>query len=322
MIPVYSDGVRIVSLIASATEAVHALGLGQYQVGRSHECDFPKTVRSLPVCTRPVIPVDGDSAEIDRLVRSRLASAASIYEVDAGVIASLKPTHIITQTQCEVCAVSREDVERALRDQTSVGAKIVSLEPYSVADIWKDILRVAEACDCSGRGEELVESLQSELILIHNFAHRSSWQPRVAALEWLEPLMCAGNWMPELIAMANAVPVFGSAGKHSPYLSWEELVEADPDVIISMPCGFDIARTRTEMRWLTSRPEWQRLKAVRTGQVYLCDGNQYMNRPGPRIIESLQILCEILHHKLFPASFESSGWQQMEATAAKAPSAH
>ena len=142
MIPVYSDGVRIVSLIASATEAVHALGLGQYQVGRSHECDFPKTVRSLPVCTRPVIPVDGDSAEIDRLVKSRLASAASIYEVDAGVIASLKPTHIITQTQCEVCAVSREDVERALRDQTSVDAKIVSLEPYSVADIWKDILRV------------------------------------------------------------------------------------------------------------------------------------------------------------------------------------
>ena len=193
-----------------------------------------------------------------------------------------------------------------------MGAKIVSLEPYSVADIWKDILRVAEACDCSGRGEELVESLQSELILIHNFAHRSSWQPRVAALEWLEPLMCAGNWMPELIAMANAVPVFGSAGKHSPYLSWEDLVEADPDVIISMPCGFDIARTRTEMRWLTSRPEWQRLKAVRTGQVYLCDGNQYMAARSTHL-ESLQILClKFYITSFFPHRLKvrvGSGWK-------------
>ncbi len=321
-VPVYSGEVRIVPLIASATEIVHALGLGKYQVGRSHECDFPKSVQRLPVCTRPVIPVDGDSAEIDRLVTSRVAAAASIYEVDAGAIASLNPTHIITQTQCKVCAVSREDVEHALRDQTTVDARIISLEPYSLADIWADVLRVAEACDCSAKGEELVESLQSELILIHNFAHRSSWQPRVAALEWLEPLMCAGNWMPELIAMANAVPVFGSAGEHSPYLAWGDLVAADPDVIISMPCGFDIARTRAEMRWLTSRPDWERLKAVRTGQVYLCDGNQYMNRPGPRIIESFQILCEILHHKLFPATFEGTGWQRMDTLPAKVLSAH
>ena len=321
-VPIYSSEVRIVPLIASATEVVHALGLGEHQVGRSHECDFPKAVQKLPVCTRPAIPVDGDSAEIDRLVKSRVAAAASVYEVDSDMIASLNPTHIITQTQCKVCAVSREDVERALRDRTSVDARIVSLEPYSLADIWKDVLRVAEACGCSTRGEELVESLQSELILIHNFAHRSSWRPRVVALEWLEPLMCSGNWMPELIAMANAVPVLGSAGEHTPYVAWEELVAADPDVIICMPCGFDIARTRTEMHWLTSRPNWEHLKAVRTGQIYLCDGNQYMNRPGPRIIESLQILCEILHHKLFPATFEGTGWERMETPPAKALSAH
>lgn len=312
---------RIVPLIASATEIVHVLGLGEHQVGRSHECDFPKSVQRLPVCTRPTIPVDGDSAEIDRSVKSQLSAAASIYEVDAGVIAGLNPTHIITQTQCKVCAVSREDVERALRNQISVNAKIISLEPYSLADIWKDVLRVAAECGCLARGEEVVESFQSEMILIHNFAHRSSWRPRVAALEWLEPLMCAGNWVPELIAMANATAVFGSAGEHSPYLAWDDLVAADPDVIISMPCGFDIARTRTEMRWLTSRPEWSGLKAVRTGQVYLCDGNQYMNRPGPRIVESLQILCEILHRKLFPATFEGTGWERMETVAAKALSA-
>ena len=301
---------RIVSLIASATEIVHALGLGPALVGRSHECDFPNDVRALPVCTTPSFPVTGNSADIDARVKERLANALSVYEVFEDVLERLQPTHIVTQTQCQVCAVSLEDVERALAGSISSRPKLVALEPNALDDIWKDINRVASACGVESKGEEVVTVLRREMAHISTQACGDRRRPRVACIEWHEPLMAAGNWLPELVELANAENLFGKAGIHSPWMIWDELVAADPDVIISMPCGFDLERTRQEMYWLTDRPGWSELRAVQSGEAYLADGNQYLNRPGPRIVESLEILAEILHPDAFEPRLEGAGWER------------
>ena len=286
---------RIVSLIASATEIVHALGQFESLVGRSHECDFPAAVAGLPVCTRPAIPVSGDSREIDNLVKDRLRAAISIYEVFPDVLERLQPTHIITQTQCEVCAVSLKDVEVALASGLSSNPRIVPLHPNSLADVWDDIRRVAGALEIAGHGEAVVEELKARMCDISRRALSDRTRPTVACIEWLEPLMSAGNWVPELVEMAGGVNLSGEPGKHSPWMSCEQLVAAEPDVIVIMPCGWDQARTQPEMHWLTDRPEWTQLRAVRSGRVHLTDGNQYFNRPGPRLVESLEILVNILH---------------------------
>ena len=302
---------RIVSLIASATEIVHVLGLTAQQVGRSHECDFPDQIHCLPICTRPSFPTEGSSAELDRLVKDRVGNALSVYEVFEDVIEQLQPTHILTQTQCRVCAVSLEDVERALVGWVSSRPKLVALEPNALADIWRDIQSVAFACGVSERGEQTVRMLQKRMSEIAAKAGQAGHRPRVACIEWHEPLMAAGNWVPELVEMAAAENLFGEAGLHSPWMTWEKLQSADPDVIITMPCGLDLKRTRQEMYWLTERPEWQKLRAVENGQVYLVDGNQYMNRPGPRVVESLQILAEIVHPEIFEPQLRGTAWEQM-----------
>jgi iron complex transport system substrate-binding protein len=301
---------RLLPLISSATEIVDALGLGEFQVGRSHECDYPPTVTALPACTRPAIPVCGSSQEVDRRVKDRVASAVSVYEVDSALVASLRPTHIFTQTQCKVCAVSLEDVERALQNQTGTDARVVALEPYALDDVWQDIRRVASACDCEQRGNALIATLQSRMHCIQERAQGSSARPTVAALEWLEPLMAGGNWVPELIEMAGGRNLFGTAGQHAPWMSWQQLLDADPGVIVALPCGFDLKRTREEMHWLSNRSEWNALRAVRSGRVFLCDGNQFMNRPGPRLVESLQIFAEIFHPDLFAPALEYVGWEK------------
>jgi iron complex transport system substrate-binding protein len=300
---------RIVSLIASASEIVDSLGLTCYQVGRSHECDFPPEILSLPVCTAPAFPTDGSSAEIDQRVKQRVADALSVYEVSRELLDALQPTHVITQTQCRVCAVSLEDVERALTGWVTSRPKLVALEPNALADVWSDIQRVASACGVAERGDQVVGSLQSQMRRISERARASDRRPRVACIEWHEPLMAAGNWVPELVEMAGGVNLFGEPGLHSPWMTWRELADADPDVIITMPCGFDLNRTGAEMYWLTDRPEWLKLRAVETGQVYLADGNQYFNRPGPRLVDSLQILAEILHPEMFEPTFASKAWQ-------------
>jgi iron complex transport system substrate-binding protein len=300
---------RIVSLMASASEIVASLGLSRYQVGRSHECDFPPEILTLPICTTPAFPTDGTSAEIDQRVKQRVADALSVYEVSRDVLDALQPTHVITQTQCRVCAVSLEDVERALTGWVTSRPKLVALEPNALADVWSDIRRVADSCGVPDHGEEVVRKLEGEMRRISEQACASDHRPRVACIEWHEPLMAAGNWVPELVEMAGAVNLFGQAGLHSPWMTWQQLMDADPDVIISMPCGFDLARTNAEMYWLTDRPEWRKLRAVETGQVYLADGNQYFNRPGPRLVESLQILAEILHPEKFEPALEGAAWR-------------
>ena len=294
---------RIVSLIASATEIVHALDLGPFQVGRSHECDFPAEVHSLPVCTQPGFSLDGSSADIDRRVKEKLATALSVYEVFADILDRLAPTHILTQTQCEVCAVSLKDVERAVSAMVSSHPKLVSLQPNALADIWDDIRRVADACEMSGRGVALIAGLQERMRSISCLA-RSGRRKRVACIEWQQPLMAAGNWVPELVEMAGGENLFGTAGAHSPWMDFDHLVAADPDVIVVTPCGYDLERTRAEMYWLTQNPLWKKLRA----EVYLADGNQFMNRPGPRVVESLQIFAEILHPDVFAPNLAGTGW--------------
>jgi iron complex transport system substrate-binding protein len=300
---------RIVPLIASASEILAALDLTGNQVGRSHECDSPPEILRLPICTSPAFPTGGSSAEIDRCVKERVANALSVYEVSREILDALQPTHVITQTQCRVCAVSLEDVERALTGWISSRPKLIALEPNALGDIWSDIQRVAVSCGVPERGEKVVGELQTRMREISVRACHSTWRPRVACIEWHEPLMAAGNWVPELVEMAGAVNLFGRAAAHSPWMGWDQLAGADPDVIISMPCGFDLARTRAEMYWLTDRPEWRELRAVQTGQVYLADGNQYFNRPGPRIVESLEILAEILHPAAFEPAHQGLAWR-------------
>jgi iron complex transport system substrate-binding protein len=277
----------IVSLISSATEMVDALGASSLLVGRSHECDYPPSVRALPSCTRPLIDVDADSREIDRQVKNSARSALSIYEVFDDVLERLQPTHILTQVQCDVCAVSLRDVERSIASRLASAPRLVALNPASLADIWDDFRRVGEAVGVDA--EPVIRELQSRMTPVHR-----PDRPTVACIEWIEPLMAAGNWTPELIDLAGGIDIFGKAGIHSPWITWEELLARDPDVIIVAPCGFDLARTRAEMHWLTERPEFACLKAVQTGRLFLADGNQYFNRPGPRIVETLQMIRQML----------------------------
>jgi iron complex transport system substrate-binding protein len=307
---------RIVSLISSATEIVHALGQIGNLVGRSHECDYPGEVLALPVCTAPRFAVDGSSREIDQLVKATLKNALSVYDVFDDVLERLQPTHILTQTQCEVCAVSLKDVERSVAARLASKPEIVSLQPNSLADVWEDIRRVANSLGIPASGKAVVEALSSKMDCIAGHGRKQSRHPRVACLEWLEPLMAAGNWTPELIEMAGAANLFGESGKHSPWMDWDDLVRADPDVIIAAPCGFDLPRTRSEMYWLTARPGWADLYAVRNRRVYVADGNQYFNRPGPRLVETLQMIAEMAYPETVEPAFQGVGWERLDTTEA------
>jgi iron complex transport system substrate-binding protein len=285
---------RIVSLISSATEIICSLGLGDSLVGRSHECDFPEWVKSLPVCTEPKFDVTGSSADIDRRVKQTLRDSVSVYRVFPEMLNDLRPDVIVTQSQCDVCAVSLRDVEAALCHIVASRPKVVSLEPNSLADVWADIRRVADAADVRNRGEALVAEMQARMQAISERANHWGRKPTVACIEWIDPLMAAGNWMPELVEMAGGVNLFGEAGKHSPWMTWEDLLKRDPDVIVVMPCGFDLPRTKSELPALVNRLEWPSLRAVRTGRVFVCDGNSYFNRPGPRLVDALEMLAEAI----------------------------
>jgi len=277
----------IVSLISSATEIVDALGATGLLVGRSHECDYPPAVRALPSCTRPLIDVDADSRAIDEQVKNSTRNALSIYEVFDDVLERLQPTHILTQVQCDVCAVSLRDVERSIASRLASAPRLVALNPASLADIWDDFRHVGEAAGVSA--EPVIGELQGRMTPVHR-----PHPPTVACIEWIEPLMAAGNWTPELIDLAGGIDVFGKPGIHSPWITWEQLLARDPDVIIVAPCGFDLARTHGEMHWLTERSDFGLLKAVRTGRLYLADGNRFFNRPGPRIVETLGMIGQMI----------------------------
>jgi iron complex transport system substrate-binding protein len=308
---------RIVSLIASSTEIVHALGMGEYMVGRSHECDYPGSIKKLPVCTGPKFQTDGSSYEIDQRVKAIVQESLSVYKVYADVLEELKPSHIITQAQCEVCAVSLKDVEDAACHLISSQPLIVSLQPDCLEDIWTDIRKVAEALNISKHGEDVISGLKQRIEEIEKQAKtvvsQSKRKPTVAVIEWIEPLMAAGNWMPELVELAGGENLFGEAGKHSPWMKWNDVVEKDPDVIIVTPCGFDNERTLKEMHLIAQQSQYQNLKAVKNKCVYVADGNQYFNRPGPRVVESLEMMAEMIHPESFNFGHQGTGWIKYKA---------
>ena len=299
---------RIVSLIASATEIVYGLGFEDELVGRSHECDYPESVARLPACSTSKVKIEAASRAIDDQVRTIVSEGLSVYRVDPDLLNRLAPTMVITQTQCEVCAVSLKDVEEAVCELVTSQPAIVSLEPMSLSDVWKDIRRVASALGDPERGDHLVTRLTARLQAIRAWSKPARNRPTIACIEWIDPLMSAANWMPELVSCAGGTNLFGEAGKHSGYFDFDQLAAADPDVIAILPCGFDIERTCREMPPLVSHPGWTQLAAVRNGRVFVTDGNQYFNRPGPRVVESAEILAEILHPELFDFGHRGRGW--------------
>ena len=298
---------RVLSLIASSTEIIHSLGCGDKLIGRSHECDYPPSVVDLPYCTEPRFNIEGSSLEIDNRVKSILQEALSVYRIDEQKLIELSPDLIVTQSQCDVCAVSLSDVEEAISKILDNKPHILSLEPNKLSDIWNDIQKVATALDVKEKGDALVSAMRERINtltrMVDNLRRKS-----VACIEWLEPLMAAGNWIPELVGIAGGENMFGIKGQHSPWMEFEDLIDKDPDIIIIMPCGYDIKKSKEEMEALKKLPHWIKLKAVKDGEVYLTDGNQYFNRPGPRLVESLEILIEIIHLGKFDFGHKDIGW--------------
>lgn len=303
---------RVVSLIASGTEIVHGIGRGDWLVGRSHECDYPAEVNQLPQITEPKFSTQGSSRDIDDRVREVLETGLSVYRVDADKLRSLRPDVVVTQDQCEVCAVTLKDVEQGVCGWMSESVKIVSLRPEGLEDVWRDITRVADALICSDRGEELIAQMRARMTEIKETAESSRGRPTIACIEWIDPLMAAANWMPSLVEMAGGKNLFGEAGNHSPYIDWDDFVAADPEVIIVLPCGFVMSRVVKEARHLQARSGWNDLRAVRSGRVFVTDGHQYFNRPGPRLVESLEILAEILHPELFVFGHRDRAWAPLK----------
>ncbi len=305
---------RIVSLLPSATEILAALGLTDRIVGRSHECDYPPEIQDRPVCTQARLNSNATSSQIHDSVSNLLQSALSIYQIKTDVLERLQPTHILTQDQCEVCAVSLKDVEQAVATLTHSQPQIISLHPNVLTDIWADIKRVGEATGVES--SRLLEGLQARVKICQQKTQALSVEERltVACIEWTDPLMSAANWIPELVTFAGGQPLFSIAGQPSAQLSWDTLVENNPNVIIFMPCGLDLNRTRQEAMPLTQRLEWQKLPAVKVDRVYVTDGNSYFNRPGPRLVDSQEILAEILHPEIFPPyGYKGTGWELLAA---------
>ena len=305
---------RIISLIASATEIVAALGFEEQLVGRSHECDYPPSVGRLPACSTSKVDVDASSRAIDDQVRAIVSEGLSVYRVDPDLLNRLAPTVILTQTQCEVCAVSLRDVKASVARVAGYQPCIVPLQPNAMADVWDDFRSVAAALGDAPAGNKLVADLQARVTSIAVRTNSLRSRPSIAAIEWTDPLMAVGNWMPELIDMAGGRCLFGRRGEHSPQMTMESLVKADPDVILLSPCGLDIDRTRKDMPILERQPGWLDLRAVQSGRVYIGDGNQFFNRPGPRLAETVEILAEILHPDRFDFGHRGTGWIPVRST--------
>lgn len=299
---------KIVSLLPAATEIICALGLEKNLVGRSHECDFPASVKQLPICTEANFPDGLSSGDIDVKVKELLADALSVYTVKREQIKTLAPDVVVTQAQCEVCAVSLKDVEEALENYLDKQAQIISVQPNRLDDIFNDIVTVANALNVPAASAELLENLQERVDIIKHKLKFIDSKPTVACIEWLEPLMISGNWVPGLIDIAGGTPVLAQEGKHSAYIEWDEILQQDPEIIVVMPCGFSIERTMREINLLLDRPGFASLKAVKNDRFYIADGNQYFNRPGPRIVDSIEILAEIIRPKQFIFGYEGEGW--------------
>jgi iron complex transport system substrate-binding protein len=284
---------RIVSLVPSATEMLFALGLGADLIAVTHECDYPAAARELPKVTRDVLPAGLSSAQIDAAVKERTLSGQSIYELDTDLLHALRPDLIVTQALCSVCAVSYDDV-RAIAEELENRPRVISLDPHTVGEVLGDIRALAQVTDRKEAAVELVRNAATRIDRIR-LAVRAARRPRVVALEWIDPPFAAGHWTPQLIEYAGGEDVLGFPGENSEERTWREVEAAQPDIVIVMPCGYDaeIAYREAEMH----RAE---LAATGAGEVVAVDAASYFSRPGPRIVDGLELLAHILHPELVP----------------------
>lgn len=300
---------KIVTLIPSATEIVAFLGMKESIVGRSHECDYPKDLKKIIKLTSPKINVDGSSEEIHKQINKILENSLSVYKVDIKELKKLEPDVVITQAQCEVCAVSLSEVEQIVTNHLNEKTKIISLQPNTLNEIFDDIYRVSNGLNLKkARTDSLIKPLKKK---IENIEILSSKQNRytVACIEWIDPLMAAGNWIPEMVKMSGGEDIFGKKGKDSHWIKFDEIEKKDPEIIIFLPCGYDIKKTSTEVKLLFDKDaKWKNLKAYKNKKIFIVDGNQFFNRPGPRIIDSLEIFAEVIHPDIFNFNHEISGW--------------
>ena len=291
---------RIASLLPSATEIVCAVGAADELVGISHECDFPERVRHLPALTRARLSHPRSSRDIDREVHAVLTDALAVYEIELERLKVARPDVIVTQDLCDVCAVSFDDVCAAAAALVDRDVRIVNLHPTHLDDIYDDVVRVAEALGRSAEATRVVAELRARSTEITRRSLAAPDRPRVLSIEWLDPVMVGGMWMPELIERAGGIPMVTHPGDHAPTLTMETLSALTPDVVLIKPCGFSLERTIDELDVLRTSLPWETWRAVEAGRVYVADGNAYFNRPGPRIVESLEILAACLRPEAFP----------------------
>jgi iron complex transport system substrate-binding protein len=284
---------RIVSLLPSATEIICQLGLEQQLVGVTHECDYPASVRRLPKVTRTLIPTDVSSAEIDRLVRERLAGQAALYSLDTDMLERLAPDLIVTQALCDVCAVAEEEVRNAACMLPN-GPRVLNLEPETLSEVLACVNDVAIAAAIPEHGARVVAELRARVDAVAMRASRVSPRPRVALLEWLDPPFSTGHWNPELVRLAGGVDGLGREGAKSRTLHWEEVVAYQPEVVLISCCGFTTERAMQDVPLLECVAGWDDIPAVRDSRVYVTDGAAYFSRPGPRLVDSLELLAHVI----------------------------
>ncbi len=296
---------RVVSLLASGTEIVCALDAGDTLVGRSHECDNPAWVQSLPACTRPAFDVDVSSGEIDAEVRRRLSEDEPLYHVDTELIERLRPDLLITQVHCHVCAVTPSDIERSGCDQ--LASQVVALSAGNIDGIFEGVGSIAGALGVRNSGQQLVARMKSDIDAVR-VSVADAVPPTLVLLEWTDPIFAMGNWGPELVEAANGTLLLGERGQFSRAIAWDAVRAADPDVLIIAPCGFNLERSAREIPFLESLPGWFEMNAVKNGRVAVADGNKYFNRSGTTIVETAQILAEILHGRSVAQSWLGTAW--------------
>ena len=303
---------KIVSLLPSSTEIVCKLGFRDNLVGVSHECDYPISVKDLPILTKPRFSPINSSQEIDKSVQDLLKKGLSVYEVDTDLLKNLAPDLIITQAHCEACAVSLSDVKKAVSDWVGNKPDILSLEPNYLDEVWSDFERVGEKLNCTDSYLKFKSEIEQRLEKLKQKSQQIIKRPSVVCVEWIDPLMIAANWVPELVDIAGGINMLSKPGSHSHIFKWEEIIESNPDFIIMMPCGFDIDRTLEEIEILKQKPDWSKLEAVKSNNVFVVDGNQYFNRPGPRLLESAEILFEIFNFNEKSVKALENSWIRLE----------
>ncbi|MDG2221827.1 MAG: cobalamin-binding protein [Rubripirellula sp.] len=290
---------RIASLLPSATEIICGLGLRDSLIGVSHECDYPHDVIDLPRVTKTFLPEQATSNEIDSLVRERIKTERALYALDLAAIQSLEPDLIVTQALCDVCAVAESEVNAAIESLPG-NPRTLNLEPSNLAGVLDCIRQVGIATNAGPSTEKYISGLQTRIDTVSNRSRSISLRPSVLLLEWIDPPFCAGHWSPELVDLAGGIEAIGVAGKRSVTTSWREIAAADPDVLVIACCGFTVERTLQDLPILQAQPGWSTLKCVQTRRVYLVDGSAYFNRPGPRIVDSLELLAHALHPAIHP----------------------